>query len=151
MPVRCNSSTARAFAALGRIASCSSSTSAIWLPTVYSGFSAVIGSWKIMPMLAPRMPRIWRSLLVIRSSPSKRIEPLLLAASTSRSTDSAVIDLPDPDSPTSANFSPAAIENDTSSTTVDAPKRTDNRSICSSAPLGLTISSCRRRRAARRR
>ena len=36
----------------GRSASCSSSTSPIWLPTVYSGFSAVIGSWKIMPMRA---------------------------------------------------------------------------------------------------
>ena len=109
---------ARARAALGRSASCSSSTSPIWLPTVYSGFSAVIGSWKIMPMRAPRMPRISRSLFCIRSSPSKRIAPLVVAASTRRSTDSAVIDLPEPDSPTSANFSPAAIENDTSSTTV---------------------------------
>ena len=31
--------------------SCSSSTSPIWLPTVYSGFSAVIGSWKIIAIV----------------------------------------------------------------------------------------------------
>ena len=107
MPVRASSSMARARAAFGRIASCSSSTSPIWLPTVYSGFSAVIGSWKIIAMRLPRRPRIWRSLLASRSSPSKRIAPLVVALSTSRSTDSAVIDLPEPDSPTSANFSPA--------------------------------------------
>ncbi len=47
-----------------------------------------------------------------------------VAASTRRSTDRAVIDLPDPDSPTSANFSPGAIEKDTSFTTVEGPKRT---------------------------
>ena len=35
-----------------------SSTSPIWLPTVYSGLSAVIGSWKIIAMSPPRMPRI---------------------------------------------------------------------------------------------
>ena len=80
--------------------------------------SAVIGSWKIIAILAPRMPRICRSLWPTRSSPPKRMAPLVLAESTRRSTDSAVIDLPEPDSPTSANFSPGAMLNDTSLTTV---------------------------------
>ena len=31
-----------------------SSTSAIWSPTVMTGFEAVIGSWKIMAMRVPR-------------------------------------------------------------------------------------------------
>ena len=73
---------------------------------MYSGFSAVIGSWKIMLIAAPRMPRISRSDLRVSSSPSKRIVPPVVAASTRRSTDNAVIDFPEPDSPTSANFSP---------------------------------------------
>jgi hypothetical protein len=60
----------------------------------------------------------------IRSSPPKRMRPVVVAASTRRSTDSAVIDLPDPDSPTSANFSPGATVNETSSTTGRRPKRT---------------------------
>ncbi len=61
IPVRASSSIARARAWFLRRPSCSSSTSPIWLPTVYSGFSAVIGSWKIIAISAPRMPRISRS------------------------------------------------------------------------------------------
>ena len=117
---------------------------------MYSGFSAVIGSWKIIAIWAPRMPRIARSDRVVNSVPSKRIDPVVVAASTSRSTDSALIDLPEPDSPTSANFSPAAIENETSSTTVLAPKRT--RKLRTSSKAGpLMTFACRTRRAARRR
>ena len=81
-----------------------------------------------MLIAAPRMPRISRSLLAQRSTPSKRIAPLVVAASTRRSTDNALIDLPEPDSPTSANFSPGAIANDTSSTTFESPKLTLRRS-----------------------
>ncbi len=150
MPVRVSNSMARARAAFLARPSCSSSTSPIWLPIVYSGFSAVIGSWKIMPMRAPRMPRISRSLLAQRSSPSKRMAPVVTAASTSRSTLSAVMLLPEPDSPTSANFSPAATVNDTSLTTTLAPKRTFSRSISSRFDIVRT-SGYRRHRAARRR
>ncbi len=76
MPVFASSSIARARAASGCRPSCSSSTSPIWLPTVYSGFSAVIGSWKIIAISAPRISRICCSLFCIRSAPSKRITPL---------------------------------------------------------------------------
>ena len=93
-----------------------------------------------MPICAPRMASIWRSLRPIKSSPSKRMAPLLVAASTKRSTLSAVIDLPDPDSPTSANFSPAWIESDRSWTTVAAPKRTLSWSISSSGALTSGLS-----------
>ena len=40
------------------IGSCSSSTSAIWLPMVSTGLSEVIGSWKIIAMSLPRTARI---------------------------------------------------------------------------------------------
>ena len=150
MPVRRSSSIARPRAAFSRSPRCVSSTSPIWLPTVNSGFSAVIGSWKIIAISVPRMPRISRSDARHRSLPSKRIAPLVVAPSTRRSTDRAVIDLPEPDSPTSANFSPGAIENDTSSTTVLGPKRTLSRSTSRSGAAVMTC-ACRGRRAARRR
>jgi len=157
MPVRASNSMARARAALGSRPSCRVNTSPIWLPTVNSGFSAVIGSWKIMPIRAPRMPRICTSDSAIRSWPAKRMWPLEVAASTRRSTESAVMLLPDPDSPTSANFSPASMQKEMSSTTVDAPKRTLRRSTCSSGWLMVAerrvirTCACRKRRARRRR
>ena len=77
-----------------------------------------------MPIWRPRKARICNSLCAMRSTPSKRTAPLLVATSTRRSTDNAVIDLPEPDSPTRANFSPAATLNETSSTTLAAPKLT---------------------------
>ena len=55
-------STALSQACLRLMFSCSSSTSAIWLPMVSTGLSEVIGSWKIMAMSLPRTPRIASSL-----------------------------------------------------------------------------------------
>ncbi len=75
MPVRARRSIARVRACIGRSPSCSSSTSPTWLPTVYSGLSAVIGSWKIIATSLPRKARISRSDLASTSSPSKRIVP----------------------------------------------------------------------------
>ena len=98
--------------------------SAIWSPMVYSGLSAVIGSWKIIAMSEPRSLRIAGSLLVSRSSPSRRIEPLSSASRKSRRMDNAVTLLPEPDSPTSATRSPASIVRLTPSTAMVSPKRT---------------------------
>ena len=39
----------------------------IWKPTVNTGFSAVIGSWKIIAISAPRMARISGPLRSSRS------------------------------------------------------------------------------------
>ena len=47
----------------------------IWFPTVYTGFSAVIGSWKIIAMSLPRISRSRSSSAPMRSSPRKRMEP----------------------------------------------------------------------------
>ncbi len=51
---------------------------------VRTGFSDVIGSWKTMAMLLPRMPRICASSRANRSAPSNRIEPPRVAAEARR-------------------------------------------------------------------
>src|SRR5437868_9900469 len=86
---------------------------------VCSGLSDVSGSWKMMVMSSPRISRIWRSLSPIRSRPLKKMRPVgWLAAGYGRSfmTDSAVTDLPEPDSPTSASVSPFFTLNEMRST-----------------------------------
>ena len=99
---------ARWRAAFGDIAWWLRSISAIWNPIVYTGFSAVIGSWKITDT---SRPRIWRSerwsMPTISRSPSL-IEPATWAFfGSSPSIAIAVVDLPEPDSPTIASTSPA--------------------------------------------
>ena len=86
---------------------CSRSTSVSWKPTVNTGFSDVIGSWKIIEMSAPR-----RSPQLARRTGSTRLRPpnrIWLAGSTIEFSGgsrpriaSEVTDLPLPDSPTSA-------------------------------------------------
>ncbi len=55
MPTSDSSSTARAAAAFAVIPMCRRSTSPICSPTGNTGFSDVIGSWKITEMSLPRM------------------------------------------------------------------------------------------------
>ena len=76
--------------------------SAIWSPTVKTGLSEVIGSWKIMAMRLPRTRSIWASLRDKRSMPSRWMLPPVIApgGGTRRRRVSAVTDLPQPDSPT---------------------------------------------------
>ncbi len=98
--------------------------SPIWSPTVKTGFSEVIGSWKIIAISAPRMSRIVAAPAAARSMrvPSRRaksMRPDVMRpppCSTRRITDSAVTDLPDPDSPTMATVSPRPTSNDSSRT-----------------------------------
>src|SRR5581483_2879975 len=82
----------------------------------------------------PRMRCIARSGSATRSTPSSTILPrTICAASGNRpSSASAVIDLPQPDSPTSATTSPAPTANDTPST-IDAPSISTVRSSTVSA------------------
>ena len=99
---------------------CSSIASITWSPTVVTGLRLVIGSWKIMPILAPRTARISGTGRERRSRPSNSIRApgsMRPGLGTSRMMASAVIDLPQPDSPTSASVSPVAIEKPTRSTT----------------------------------
>ena len=58
---------------------CSRTASAICSPTVSTGFSEVIGSWKIIAMSLPRIFRISASLFSSRFSPLKRILPRSIA------------------------------------------------------------------------
>ena len=91
-----------------------------------TGFSEVIGSWKIIEISLPRISRISGSLSCTRSRPSTLIEPLTMRPGgfgTRRSSDSAVIVLPQPLSPTIAKVSARRIENDTSSTALTTPRR----------------------------
>ena len=85
------------------------SVSAIWSPTVNTGFSAVIGSWKMSAMPAPRTaPHL--ALGERQQVAALEIDaPAEDAAGRlhSRRIESAVTDLPLPDSPTSPSVSPA--------------------------------------------
>ncbi len=98
--------------------------SAICSPTVNTGLREVIGSWKIIAISAPRIERIVCALARTRSTcdPSSRTKstrPEVMVAppcSTRRISDSAVTDLPEPDSPTIATVSPRPTRKETSRT-----------------------------------
>ena len=75
MPTSRSSSTVRAAAAGPSRPLCSFRVSPIWRSMVWSGFSDVMGSWKIMAMRSPRMPwRVWGSA-PSNSVPWKRMLP----------------------------------------------------------------------------
>ena len=108
MDTMSSSSMARFVAASPFRPMCSFRTSSSWLPTVYSGFSEVMGSWKIMEISLPRI--LLKSLVFIlrMSCPLNRILPVTRAVSGSRRMmELAVTDLPEPDSPTMPSVSPA--------------------------------------------
>ena len=97
---------------------CTIRVSATCAPICRTGFSAVMGSWKIIPILRPRNWHIFRSDRPKRLSvPLSRTEPCALHPWGNRPIiASAVIDLPDPDSPTKAVIRCAASVNDRSET-----------------------------------
>ena len=101
------------------------SDSMIWRPTFMTGFSAVIGSWKIIEICRPRISRNPASDIARKSRPSNRIWPF---GSTSwRRGDSPTIErdstvLPEPDSPTMPSVRPASRVNDTPSTERTMPR-----------------------------
>ena len=116
MPTRASSSSVRARAASAVIWLWSSSTSLICFSTRCSGFSDVIGSWKIIAMRSPRIFASRSSGAPTSSSPSKRMRPDGWRAAgygSSCRIESAVTDLPEPLSPTSATVSPRSISNET--------------------------------------
>ena len=108
-----SSSMARCRAAFGAIAWWLRSISAIWNPMVYTGFSAVIGSWKMTETSLPRIDRSDRGSMPT-SSPAVELDraPDVAFFGSRPSSDIAVVDLPDPDSPTMASTSPALSSND---------------------------------------
>ena len=109
MPARSSASTA-AMAAVRRSASpWMRRTSATWAPMRLTGLSDTVGSCGMTPIWRPRIARSRRSPSVVRSTPSKRTEPptTLAAGGSSPAMAWAVVDLPEPDSPTRASTSPA--------------------------------------------
>ena len=104
-----------------------------------TGFRLVPGSWKIMPMRLPRTSRMADSGSRSKSCPSRCTEPDTIRpeSGNSRAIDNAVMDLPQPDSPSSAKVSPRATENETPSTARTTPSLPDSQvrrfSTCSRA------------------
>ena len=96
---------------------------------VYTGVSAVIGSWKTIAISRPRTARISLSGRVSRSRPRKRTSPdtVTFGLVSSRSTASIDTLLPEPDSPTTPRTSPGATEKERPSTAVTRPWRVRKR------------------------
>ena len=139
-----SSSIARARAALGAIDVCVRSISAIWNPMVYTGFSAVIGSWKITAMSSPRRCRSTRSGAPTTCRSPSLIEPRtceLLGSKPIRLI--ATVDLPEPDSPTIASTSPAASVKEAPSTAgyqvPSTQKSIERSSTRSTGPPGCRV------------
>ena len=98
-------------------------------PTVSTGFSAVEGSWKIIATRRPdACARIAASGRRADTMPSRPAAAAMRPASRSQPhEDSAVIDLPQPDSPTRAKHSPCAARADAVDCAYVAPLRLQHR------------------------
>ena len=107
--------------------------STIWSPTVNTGFSAVIGSWKIMAMSLPRIFRKSFGSAPINSLPSKVTLPVTTAdLGSSPMMASEVTDFPEPDSPTTASTSPGRTSKlvpRTAVTSPSSPRKVTDRSL----------------------
>src|SRR5574340_818634 len=129
MPTRSIISTARLFACRPSMPLCTRSASPIWNPTRNTGFSDVIGSWKIIAIWSPRIARTCASLILRTSLPARVTVPSAILPCgpwMSRISDSAVTDFPEPDSPTMASVWPASREKLTPSTALTTPSRVKN-------------------------
>ena len=125
MPTRTSVARARSSASVRDTLLCARIASIICVSIRNTGLSVIIGSWKIIAMRLPRTCRIASGDSIARSRPSKRIVPPTMrpGASINPMIEYAVIDLPDPDSPTSATTSPRATSKLTSSTARTTPPR----------------------------
>ncbi len=108
-------------------------TSAICAPIDRTGLSDVIGSCWINEICLPRISRISAGEAASRSLPSNRMPPDATRAliGSSRITEKAVTDLPQPDSPTSASVSPGSIAKLASRTATWPGKAIDRLSTAS--------------------
>src|SRR5207237_5512699 len=91
-------------------------------------------SWKIIATSLPRKSRISSSSILVTSWPRNRILPDVIrpGSGTRRSTDRAVIVLPQPDSPTTPSVSPASMCSETPSTARTTPREVKNW-VCSAS------------------
>src|SRR5699024_2137745 len=93
-------------------------------PIFIVGFNAVIGSWNITEMSAPRIFRMSLSFSCNKSRPSNQISPRsmnALSLGNKRVMAFDVTDLPEPDSPTIANVFPFSKERSTPRTAYTLP------------------------------
>ncbi len=89
---------------------CAVMISAIWSPTLYTGFSAVSASWKIIAMRAPRIGCICWLGNPISWRPRNLTEPVTIARFDSSPRMAIELTLlPEPDSPTMPSVSPSLI------------------------------------------
>ena len=146
MPTRVSSSMQRLrTSSLGMPGLWMSSASASWSPMENMGVRAESGSWKIIEMRAPRILDISSSLLPISSSPLSLTEPETRALSSrSPMSESAVTDLPEPDSPTIPRVRPPQRSKFTSRTAWTTPasvlKETRRlRTLMTGSPVGAPL------------
>ena len=123
MPTSSNSAIVRSRATALVTRWCRTIASMIWSPTVNTGLSDVIGSWKIMLMSRPRIDCICRSGRPTRSRPKSAIFPVSIRAvdDSSRMIESDVTLLPEPLSPTIPSTRPCSMRNEMSSTAFITP------------------------------
>ena len=124
--------------------------SAICVPMVASGSRAACGSWKIIDMRRPRIACMARSEMAVMSSSPSRMVPLVrrIAGGSRRMMAWAVIDFPQPLSPTIAMTSPCATEKPMPSTTTASPMASDRLSTLRAGAVIGCGTSDRRDRAA---
>ena len=94
------------------------------LPIFMTGFKLVIGSWKIMEILLPRIFRFSSSLIWAMSLPSNKISPSAIfpvVPVRSPMMDNEVTLLPLPDSPTIPRVDPSFNSKSTPSTERTTP------------------------------
>jgi hypothetical protein len=113
---------------------CRIAASAIWSPTLNTGFRLVIGSWKIIARSRPRSLRSAGAGSFARSTTGPARVRNRISPPATRPGGSAirpmierlVTDLPEPDSPTTASVSPASSVKETSSTAFTTPASVAN-------------------------
>ena len=123
MPTRSSSSAARLRDASRDWPSRTSMGSATWWPTRWTGFSAFIAPWKTRLISRQRYRLSCRSLFCARSMPNSLTDPLRILPFAGRSwtSESAVVVLPQPDSPAMPRASPSSRRNETPSTAFTEP------------------------------
>ena len=104
------------------------SDSVIWLPIFMTGFSAVIGSWKIMAISSPHSSRYCESLRPEISVPSKNTCPerIVVERGSRPMIDRDSTDLPEPDSPTMPSVLPRSRLKETPLTALRTPRSVTN-------------------------
>src|SRR3954469_22446990 len=142
MPTALSSSSARDRAARFETSRCSRIASMSCTPMFFTGFSDVIGSWKIIAISSPRMPRNWREFILSRSLPFQSACPELIVFT--RGLRPMIVRqvtlLPEPDSPTMPSVLPFSTWKLTPSTALTTPssvRKCVRRSFTSRRATGL--------------